>query len=340
MKPLHVLVLFDTAGTPPENQDFTESLKTPDWKTEADVIAALTRLGHKVSMVGAYDDVNVIIHGIRKHKPDMVFNLMEHFNGRSEYDRNIPALLELMGVRYTGANPTSFMLCGNKSIAKQMLMHHRVRTPQFVVARFKKTFVRPKTLPFPILVKPVRTDASYGISQSSFVENDTDLQARITYIHETFSQDALVEEYVDGRELYVSILGHHKLTAFPIRELTFAEVPEDEPRIATYRAKWDEVYRKKWGIKNRFANPIGADALEHIIATCKRAYQVLGGQSYARIDLRLTSKNEVAIIEVNPNPFLADFEDYAESAKKSGLSYDELIQRIVNIGMNMEAPVQ
>lgn len=336
MKPLNVMVLFDTAGTPPEDQDFTEALKTPEWKTENDVIKALTCLGHTVSMVGAYDDVNVIIHGIRRYKPDVVFNLMEHFNGRSEYDRNIPALLELMGVHYTGANPTAFMLCGNKGIAKQMLVHHRVRTPQFVVARFRKSFVRPRNLEFPILVKPVRTDASYGIAQSSFVENDTDLQARITYIHETFVQAALVEEYIDGRELYVSVLGHHKLTVFPIRELCFEEVPKDEPKIATYKAKWDDTYRKKWGIKNRFANPIGAEATERIISTCKRAYQLLGGQSYARIDLRLTPHNDVVILEINPNPFLADGEDFAESAKKSGLSYDELIQRIVNIGMNME----
>lgn len=336
MKPLNVMVLFDTAGTPPENQDFTEDLKTPEWKTESDVIAALTRLGHKVSMVGAYDDVNVITHGIRKYKPDVVFNLMEHFNGKTEYDRNIPALLELMGVRYTGANPTAFMLCGNKSISKQMLMHHRIRTPQFVVARLNKSFTKPKHLAFPLLVKPVRTDSSYGISQASFVGTDEELNARIQYIHDTFTQDALVEEYIDGRELYVSVLGHHKLSVFPVRELCFAEVPEDEPKIATYKAKWDEAYRKKWGIKNRFANPIAADATEDIISACKRAYQVLQNRGYARLDLRLTPKNEVVIIEVNPNPFLADGEDFAESAKKSGLSYDELIQRIVNIGMNME----
>ncbi len=336
MKPLNVMVLFDTAGTPPENQDFTEALKTPEWKTESDVIAALTRLGHKVSTVGAYDDVNVITHGIRKYKPDVVFNLMEHFNGKSEYDRNIPALLELMGVRYTGANPTAFMLCGNKSLAKQLLQHHHVRTPQFVVARYKKTFACPKTLAFPMLVKPVRTDASYGISQASFVENEADLNTRIKYIHDTFEQDALVEEYVSGRELYASILGHQKLSLFPVRELCFSEVPDDEPKIATYKAKWDEAYRKKWGIKNRFANPISAEAMETLTTTCKRAYQVLQGRGYARLDLRLTPKNEVVIIEVNPNPFLADGEDFAESAKKSGLRYDELIQRIVSIGMNME----
>ncbi len=176
MKPLNITVLFDTAGTPPENQDFTEVLKTPGWKTEADVIAALSRLGHVVSAVGAYDDVNVIIHGIRKYKPDIVFNLMEHFKGHSEYDRNIPALLELMGVRYTGANPTAFMLCGNKGLAKQLLQHHRVRTPQFVVACLKKSFARPRSLSFPLLVKPVRTDASYGIAQASFVETDAELK--------------------------------------------------------------------------------------------------------------------------------------------------------------------
>lgn len=336
MKPLNVTVLFDTAGTPPEDQNFTEALKQPDWKTEADVIAALTRLGHKVSIIGAYDDVNVITHGIRKFKPDVVFNLMEHFNGRNEYDRNIPALLELMGVRYTGANPTAFMLSGNKSLAKQLLMHHRVHTPQFVVARFKRSFTRPKTVAFPILVKPLRTDASYGISQASFVESDIDLNTRIKFIHDTFSQDALVEEYVEGRELYASIVGHQKLSLFPVREICFSEVPEDEPKIATYKAKWDEAYRKKWGIKNRFANPISADAMEALTSTCKRAYQILENRGYARIDLRLTPKNEVVIIEVNPNPFLADGEDFAESAKKSGLTYDELIQRIVNIGMNVE----
>ncbi|PIR21019.1 MAG: hypothetical protein COV45_02495 [Deltaproteobacteria bacterium CG11_big_fil_rev_8_21_14_0_20_47_16] len=336
MKPLNIMVLFDTAGTPPENQDFTEELKTEEWATEANVINALKNLGHTVSIVGAYDDINVIIHGIRKYKPDLVFNLMEHFNGRSEYDRNIPALLELMGVRYTGANPTTFMMCGNKSLAKQLLVHHHVRTPHFFLARYKKAFSRPKHLQFPLLVKPVRTDASYGISQASFVENDEEMQTRIQFVHDTFNQGALVEEYATGRELYVSILGQKKLLVMPVRELCFEEVPEGEPKIATYRAKWDEDYRKKWGIKNRFANPIAAEAMDKIIKTCKRAYQVLQIQSYARIDLRLTPENEVIILEVNPNPFLADGEDFAESAKKSGMSYEDLIQKIANIGMNME----
>lgn len=336
MKPLNILVLFDTAGTPPENQDFSDQLKTPDWKTEADVTSALARLGHHVSMVGAYDDVNVILHGIRKTKPDLVFNLMEHFNGRSEYDRNIPALLELMGVRYTGSNPPAFMLCGNKSISKQMLMHHRIRTPHFFVARHKKPFARPKTLAFPLLIKPVRTDASYGISQASFVSTDEEMMARVKFVHDTFGQDALVEEYVGGRELYVSVLGHKKLQVLPVRELCFEEVAANEPKIATYKAKWDEAYRKKWGIKNRFANPIGADAMDRIVSICKRAYQVLQVQSYARIDLRLSAENEVVILEVNPNPFLADGEDFAESAKKASLSYDDLIQKIVNIGLNVE----
>jgi D-alanine-D-alanine ligase len=182
----------------------------------------------------------------------------------------------------------------------------------------------------------VRTDASYGISQASFVETDADMLARVQFVHDTFAQDALVEEYVTGRELYVSILGHKKLQVMPVRELCFEEVPEGEPKIATYKAKWDDAYRKKWGIKNRFANPIAAEAMDKIITTCKRAYQVLQLQSYARIDLRLTPQNEVVIIEVNPNPFLADGEDFAESAKKSGMGYDDLIQKIVNIGMNME----
>ncbi|MEY2527073.1 MAG: D-alanine-D-alanine ligase, partial [Verrucomicrobiota bacterium] len=194
------------------------------------------------------------------------------------------------------------------------------------IARLK----RPK---FPILVKPVKDEASYGISQASFVESDEQFRERVAFIHEKHDSDVIAEEYIEGRELYVSLMGNVRLTVFPIRELVFREVPPDEPRIATYRAKWDEDYRKRWGLKNQSAERLDPALLAQIEQTCKRIYRLLTIDGYARIDLRLTAANELYFIEANPNPHLADDEDFAQSAQKAGLKYPQLIDAIIRLGM-------
>ena len=204
--------------------------------------------------------------------------------------------------------------------------------PEFVTIARGKRIARPKRLRFPILVKPLKEEASYGIAQASFVENDEQFRERVQFIHEKCDNDVIAEEYIEGRELYVSILGNHRLQVFPIRELVFKEVPPDEPKIATYKAKWDEEYRKRWGLLNRFAEGLEPDVASRIEQTCKRIYRLLTIDGYARLDLRLTPDNEVYFIEANPNPILAADEDYAQSALKANVPYPQLIDRIIRLG--------
>jgi D-alanine-D-alanine ligase len=179
----------------------------------------------------------------------------------------------------------------------------------------------------------VKEEASYGISQASFVTTDEQFKERVAFIHEKHDADVIAEEYIEGREFYVSVMGTSKLTVFPIRELVFGEVPPNEPRIATYKAKWDEEYRKRWGLQNRFPEGLEPALVSQIEEMCKRIYRLLTIEGYARIDLRMTAANEIYFIEANPNPILAADEDFALSAAHAGLSYPQLIDRIIRQGM-------
>ncbi|HEX2860587.1 MAG TPA: ATP-grasp domain-containing protein, partial [Lacunisphaera sp.] len=217
---------------------------------------------------------------------------------------------------------------------KKILSYHRIHTPHFVTIPRGKRIARPRHLKFPILVKPLKEEASYGISQASFVETDEQFRERVAFLHDNTNNDVIAEEYIEGRELYVSLIGNHRLQVFPIRELVFREVPPDEPKIATYKAKWDEAYRKRWGLENRFAEGLEPGLVRHIEEVCKRIYRLLTIDGYARIDLRLNARNELHFIEANPNPALAPDEDFAESALKAGLGYPQLIDRIARLGIS------
>jgi D-alanine-D-alanine ligase len=328
-----VLVLFDTAGTPPADQDFTKELKTDDWAAEAHVIGALKKLGHEVRTIGVWDEPGMIIDEIKAHPPDIVFNLTEHFNEVSAYDRNVAGLLEMMGVPYTGASPTGLTLCKNKGMAKELLAYHRIRVPNFAIFSPGSTIKRPKRLEFPLFIKPLREEASYGISQGSFVDTDEAFEERVRFIHERMNQEALAEEYIEGRELYVSILGNDRLRVFPFREVIFSEIPADQPKFATFKAKWDDAYRKRWGIQNIFAEPMANGMAQRIVKICKAVYRALRIRGYGRIDLRITPEGEIVILEANPNPNLEREDEFAQSAMKAGLSYERMIQRILKLGL-------
>ncbi len=331
---LKILTLFDTAGTPPQDQDFTRELKTEDWKAEANVINALKGLGHEVRTLGVFDEPGLILEEVKAHPPDVVFNLTEHFNNRSAYDQNVASLLEMLGVRYTGSGPTGLTLCKNKGMSKEILAYHRIRFPAFAIFPPGASARRPKRLAFPLFIKPVQEEASYGISQDSFVENDQAFEERVRFIHERMNQEALAEEYIEGRELYVSILGNRRLQVFPIREVIFAEIPEGKPRFSTFKAKWDDAYRQRWGIQNIFAEPLPDGMAERIAEICKKVYRVLRIRGYGRIDLRVTPAGEIAILEANPNPNLADDDEFPQSALKAGLTYEAMIQRILALALS------
>ena len=331
---LKVLVMFDTAGTPPADQDFSRELKTEDWKAEAHVIDALQRIGHEVRTIGVYDEPGLILNEVKNHPPDVVFNLTEHFNNRSAYDQNVASLFEMMGVRYTGSGPTGLTLCKNKGMTKEILAYHRIRFPAFAIFPPGATIRRPKRLAFPLFIKPLKDEASYGISQDSFVESDQAFEERVRFIHERMNQEALAEEYIEGRELYVSILGNRRLQVFPIREVIFSEVPEGRPRFSTFKAKWDKAYRKRWGIQNIFAQPLPEGMAERIAQICKKVYRVLRIRGYGRIDLRIAPDGDIVILEANPNPNLELEDELAQSALKTGLTYEGLIQRILGLAFS------
>lgn len=332
-KKLKVLALFDAIRPTAIDEDLAAELRTEDWKTEAGVLAALRELGHAVEYLALYDDLDLLRQKLARFEPDLIFNLADQFRNNRAFDQNIVSILAMYGVPFTGCGSSGLTLCKHKGIAKKILSYHRIHTPAFAILPRGRRIARPRTLRFPILVKPLKEEASLGISQASLVENDDQFRERVQFIHEKYDNDVIAEEYIHGRELYVSVLGNMRLEVFPIRELVFREVPPDEPRIATYNAKWDEEYRRRWGLQNQFAEGLEPALERQIAAICRRIYHLLTIDGYARLDLRLTPANELYFIEANPNPILAADEDFAQSALRAGRTYPQLIERIIRLGL-------
>jgi len=328
---MKILVVFDVARPAASDEMFTaRSLKEEDKPTEADVLRCLKRLGHDVETLAVFDNVAAIVEKLKSYAPDVVFNLSESFYHDRVHEPNIPALLELMKVRYTGSGPEALFLCKDKPLAKKILAFHRVRSPHFVVSHRAHPLRRLRHFTYPAFVKPVCEESSDGISRASFVRDEHEAVDRARFIHQKFNCDALIEEYIEGRELYVSVLGNHRLTVFPTREILFGQVPEDVPKFATFHAKWNEAYRKKWGIKNGAAKDVPEAAQHDLERLGRKVYRLLKIRGFGRIDMRLTPRGEVFVIEANPNPSLAEDEDFAQSAADAGVRYDSLIQEILN----------
>jgi D-alanine-D-alanine ligase len=327
-----VLVLFDVAyRAAPEGTFSPQALKEEEDKpTEADVLAGLQRLGHEADTLAIYDDVACIVEKLRSFAPDVVFNLTESFHCNRAQEPNIPALLELMRIKYTGAHPDGLMLCKDKALAKKVLAYHRVRVPHFVISTEQRPLKRLRRFVYPAFVKPVGEESSDGIAKASFAKSEEEALERARFIQEKFHCDALIEEYIDGRELYLSVMGNRKLTVLPPREIFFHAVPDDAPKFATFKAKWDDSYRKKWGIQNGPATELPPDVPEKLVRLARKVYRVLKIRGFGRVDVRLTPAGEVVVIEANPNPSLACEDDFAQSAATAGVAYDALIQKILD----------
>src|SRR5437879_9913291 len=328
---MKILIVFDVARRAEPDENFTaRSLKEEDKPTEADVLRCLKRLGHDVETLAVFDNVTAIVDKLKSYAPDVVFNLSESFYHDRAHEPNIPALLELMNVRYTGSGPDALLLCKDKALAKKVLAFHRVRSPHFVVSHRGHPLRRLRRFTFPAFVKPVCEESSDGISRESFARDEGEAIERARFIHQKSGCDGLIEEYVEGRELYISVLGNNRLTVFPPREIFFEQVPEDIPKFATFHAKWNEAYRKKWGIKNAAAGPLPEGVAENLTRLARRVYRLLKIRGFGRIDVRLTPQGEVFVIEANPNPSLAQDEDFARAAAEAGTGYDALIQQILD----------
>jgi len=219
-------------------------------------------------------------------------------------------------------------------MAKELLAYHKIRVPNFAIFSPGATVRKPSRLKFPLFIKPVAEEASYGISLDSFVEDDEAFEERIRFIHERMNQPALAEEYIEGREIYVSLLGNERLQVFPFREVIFTEVPDGQPKFSTFKAKWDDAYRKRWGIQNVFAEPFVNGTGQRIVKICKDVYRALRIHGYGRIDLRVTPEGEIVILEANPNPNLDRDDEFGQSAAKAGLSYPRMIQRILKLAFD------
>jgi D-alanine-D-alanine ligase len=267
--------------------------------------------------------------------PDIAFNLLVHFHGVAVYDQHVVSYLELLRKRYTGCNPTGLLLARDKAISKQLLAFHRIRVPRFAVFPLGRKARRPRKLSYPLVVKSLYEEASLGISQASLVTSDEKLEERVAFMHETFGVDVIAEEYIDGRELYVGVVGNRRLHAFPVWEMMMDQLPDKAPRIATRKVKWDLAYQKKYHIDTAAAElPPGMS--EQILKISTNIYRVLKMSGYARIDFRLAPDGKVYVLEANPNPDLQRAEDFAQSAKAGGVEYPVLIQRIVNLGLSYQ----
>jgi len=306
-----------------------------DWLAEADVMEALAALGHEVETVGVREDLAVLRKALEEKRPHIVFNQVEEFHGIGAFDQHVVSYLELLRVPYTGCGPKGMTLARDKALSKKILRYHRIKTPAFRAVPPGRKARLPAGAGFPVVVKSLTEEGSVGLAEASVVHDPAALQERTTFIHETLSTDAIVEEYVGGRELYVGVLGNRRLTVFPPRELVHGKAGEG-PWIATYKAKWDNAYRERHGLANVDAEGLSAEELGRLARLCRRTYRALFLDGYARIDLRRTEAGEFFVLEANPNPFLAEYEDFALAAVLGGMAYPELIARILRLGLARE----
>jgi len=333
---LRILALVHRHLIPPDQvADGTDIVSEP-WRTEYDVISTLRGIGHDVQALGVHDDLGEIRRMVTEWKPHIAFNLLEGFDDVTIFDQNVVSHLELLKLPYTGCNPRGLLLARDKSLSKKLLAYHRIAVPEFEVFRIGRPIRRPKRLAFPLIVKSLTQEASIGISQASVVDTDEKLKERVTFIHESICTAAIAEQYIEGREIYVGILGNQTLQALPVWELFFTNMPEGAKRIATDRVKWSVKYQKKYGIESGPARDIPDAKLHQIQHVCKRAYRALELSGYARIDLRMDDAGNLWVLEANPNPQIARGEDFAASAGKMGLTYDAVLQRIITLGLRWQ----
>jgi D-alanine-D-alanine ligase len=334
---LRVMMLVHSTLVPPEDLTDPDDPRMETFRTEYDVKQALVALGHEVRAVGVYDDLAPVRGCIEEWKPQIAFNLIEDFAGVSAFDYYMVSYLAMMKIPYTGCNPRGLVLARDKALSKKLLAFHRISVPEFAVFPCGRAVRPAKDMQYPAIVKSLTEEGSVGIAQASFVENAEQLRERVALIHEKFQGDAIAEQYIDGRELYVTVLGNNQLKVLPIRELAFKETPEGRPRLATYKVKWDSKYRERWGIDYGFATHLPDGMTERVGKLCKRIYRVLDLSGYARIDLRLTPAGELYVLEANPNPGIARDEDSTLSAKKAGIGYKDFIQLIIQLGLRAHA---
>lgn len=293
------------------------------------VAEALRRRGHEVMTLGVHDDLQALQQGLKAQRPDLVFNLLEMFGDDATADYPVAALLDLMKFRYTGSGPGEMFLTQDKVLAKKILAFENIPFPRFAVFSTASTLETGGNLRLPLFVKPSRMDASIGIGAQSLVHDTISLMKRVVAIHEEVGDAALAEEYIEGREFYVGILGNSDAIALPPIEMDFSGLPDGAPHVADSAAKWDES-----SVAFKGTRSVLADVPDELKARLQKvsldAYRALRVKDYGRVDLRLTDTGDIYVLEVNASCYLESSAEFATAAKAVGIEYDDLIGRIVD----------
>jgi D-alanine-D-alanine ligase len=340
MKPLRVLVLVHPDLVPPDSTKGYTEQEINKWKTEYDVVSTLRAAGHEVRPLGVHDELKPIRDEIEGWKPHVVFTLLEQFHGEVIYDQNVVSYLELMRIPYTGCNPRGLMLARGKDLSKTLVHYHRIPVPAFAVFPLNRKVKRPARLALPLIVKSLSEDSSWGISQASVVDTDEKLVERVAFIHEKIGTAAIAEQYIEGREIYVGVIGNERLRVLPVWELKFGNMPDSSYAIATEKVKHDPNYQKRIGIEDGPAKDLSPELHARIQRMAKRVYRTLEMDGYGRIDFRLSADGTPYFLEANPNPEIAQSQEFATAAKHDGLKYRDLLHRIVALAMSRTTPAR
>jgi D-alanine-D-alanine ligase len=333
---LNIVVLFDR-WEEPEDPGAASSDKAPLSRTldkkevEEEVADALGKLGHE-AVLHVLDGSTKSLHALARLDCDLVFNLAESFAGNDTADHCIAAYLELIGKRFTGSGSHGLLYAQDKGVAKKILEFHGIHTPVFARS-YRGRLDFSHDLEFPVIVKPAREDGSIGIEFNAVVSSIRELMERIDWLHANFDSPVLIEEYVEGREMYVGVIGNENASALPVIELDLSKLPEGRPRIAGAEVKWGKGTRAYKDTKSAVAEDLPEETTALLQQTAVAVYQALDLHDYARIDMRLRPDGRVAVIEANPNPWLASKAEFAMAARKAGRTYTQLIEEITDLAL-------
>ncbi|MEP0822376.1 MAG: ATP-grasp domain-containing protein [Ignavibacterium sp.] len=298
------------------------------------VQGALQQAGYKATLFNMNGDIQRLLDFIKQKQPDLIFNLCESVGNESIHEMHVAGLYELLEVPYTGAPAFALGTCLNKARTKEILTYHGIKTPRFgIFKNISELAEETLQLKYPLIVKPAREDASVGIENASIVEDFPSLRKRVRYVFNEYDQPALVEEYIQGRELNVGILGNKRPIVLPISEIDFSGLPQDYPHIVTYNAKWMQGTPEYVGTVGVCPANVPADLEKKLREIALKCYRLMGLRDYGRIDIRLDKNNVPYVLEVNPNPDLSDDAGFARSARAYGLSFEDTIGRIVEYAL-------
>jgi D-alanine-D-alanine ligase len=315
-----------------EFKTYFEVDKTTPMEEFEYVARKLENVGFLVYTLNIRDNLEFMLNNLRKEKPDVVFNFVEIYKDNPRLEMNVVGLYELLGIPYTGAPALALANCQNKILAKRLLSSGGIRIPNFYIVSVKSArYVH--NLNYPLLVKPAFEDASVGIENESIVNNSKQLRKRIEHVLKQFQQPALVEEFIEGRELNVAVMGDKRLRVLPINEIDFSTMPDHLHNIVSYQAKWDphhESYHKTIPI---CPAPLPKNIEIKAKELAFKAFKVMGCRDYARVDMRLTKDNKLYVLEINPNPDITDGAGFMRSAQNAGMTYAEALKRIVKYAL-------